>query len=68
MDSEDSNFQITETLKLSQSQIDCNSNPNVTSKKRDNYLSWDQYFMTVACVSAMRSKDPHTQVCFLFDI
>ena len=43
--------------------VDSNPIPENTSKKRDNYLSWDQHFMTVACVSAMRSKDPHTQVC-----
>lgn len=30
--------------------------------KRDNYISWDQYFMGVAQLSAMRSKDPATQV------
>ncbi|MFP4287289.1 MAG: deoxycytidylate deaminase [Candidatus Izemoplasmataceae bacterium] len=30
-------------------------------KKRD-YISWDQYFMGVAKLSAMRSKDPNTQV------
>ena len=27
--------------------------------KRTNYLSWDQYFMGIAKLSAMRSKDPH---------
>lgn len=30
--------------------------------KRVDYLSWDQYFMGVALLSAERSKDPHTQV------
>ena len=30
--------------------------------KRDNYLSWDEYFMGIALLSAMRSKDPSTQV------
>lgn len=30
--------------------------------KRKNYLSWDEYFMGVANLSAMRSKDPNTQV------
>ena len=29
--------------------------------KRENYISWDQYFMGVALLSAMRSKDPQTQ-------
>ena len=30
--------------------------------KNENYLTWDQYFMGIAKLSAMRSKDPHTQV------
>ena len=30
--------------------------------KRNDYLSWDEYFMAVAQLSAMRSKDPSTQV------
>ncbi len=30
--------------------------------KRTDYISWDQYFMGVALLSAMRSKDPATQV------
>ena len=33
----------------------------VDSKARKDYLSWDEYFMAVAKLSAMRSKDPHTQ-------
>lgn len=31
-------------------------------KKRDDYLSWDDYFMSLAFLSAKRSKDPSTQV------
>jgi dCMP deaminase len=31
-------------------------------KKRTDYLSWDEYFMGVALLSAKRSKDPNTQV------
>lgn len=31
-------------------------------KKRDDYLSWDDYFMGIALLSAKRSKDPNTQV------
>ncbi len=31
-------------------------------KKRQDYISWDEYFMGVALLSAMRSKDPSTQV------
>ncbi len=30
--------------------------------KREDYISWDEYFMGVAILSGMRSKDPHTQV------
>ncbi|CDS37040.1 deoxycytidylate deaminase [Echinococcus multilocularis] len=30
--------------------------------KRDNHLQWDEYFMALAFLSAMRSKDPITQV------
>ncbi|KAG2530604.1 hypothetical protein JM18_002060 [Phytophthora kernoviae] len=33
-----------------------------TVHKRTDYLSWDDYFMSVAFLSAMRSKDPSTQV------
>ncbi|MDE3252344.1 MAG: dCMP deaminase family protein [Bacteroidota bacterium] len=31
-------------------------------KKRQDYISWDAYFMGVALLSARRSKDPNTQV------
>ncbi|MBS1512170.1 MAG: dCMP deaminase family protein [Bacteroidetes bacterium] len=31
-------------------------------KKRQDYISWDEYFMGVALLSACRSKDPNTQV------
>ena len=34
----------------------------LTTKKRSDYLSWDDFFLSVAHVCAMRSKDPHTQV------
>lgn len=30
--------------------------------KRSDYISWDEYFMGVALLSARRSKDPSTQV------
>ena len=30
--------------------------------KRKDYISWDQYFMGIAILSAQRSKDDHTQV------
>ena len=32
------------------------------SDKRKDYISWDEYFMGVALLSGMRSKDPNTQV------
>ena len=32
------------------------------SGKRLDYISWDEYFMGVAILSGMRSKDPGTQV------
>ena len=30
--------------------------------KREDYISWDEYFMGIALLSSMRSKDPNTQV------
>lgn len=30
--------------------------------KRNDYISWDEYFMGIALLSAKRSKDPNTQV------
>lgn len=30
--------------------------------KRNDYISWDEYFMGVSILSGMRSKDPNTQV------
>ena len=37
--------------------------------KRLDYISWDEYFMGVALLSAKRSKDPNTQVgcCLVSD-
>lgn len=32
------------------------------NEKRTDYISWDEYFMGVAYLSGMRSKDPGTQV------
>lgn len=32
------------------------------SEKRQDYISWDEYFMGVSILSGMRSKDPNTQV------
>ena len=30
--------------------------------KRTDYISWDEYFMGIALLSAMRSKDANSQV------
>ena len=37
--------------------------------KRKDYISWDEYFMGVAMLSGMRSKDPNSQVgaCIVSD-
>ena len=32
------------------------------NKQRKEYLNWEQYFMAIAKLSALRSKDPNTQV------
>ncbi len=39
------------------------------SDKRQDYISWDEYFMGVALLSGMRSKDPNSQVgaCIVSD-
>ena len=36
--------------------------PAIPGGKREGYLSWDEYFMSAAFLSSMRSKDPATQV------
>lgn len=37
--------------------------------KRQDYITWDEYFMGVSLLSGMRSKDPNTQVgaCIVSD-
>lgn len=37
--------------------------------KRQDYISWDEYFMGIAHLAGMRSKDPNTQVgaCIVSD-
>lgn len=32
------------------------------SDKRTDYISWDEYFMSIAKLAGMRSKDPNSQV------
>ena len=39
-----------------------NMNEKKINKQRKEYLNWDEYFMAVAKLSSMRSKDPNTQV------
>ncbi|GAB6907008.1 dCMP deaminase [Desulfosarcina cetonica] len=38
------------------------STTSANTGKRTGYLTWDDYFMAVALLSAQRSKDPNTQV------
>ena len=40
----------------------------VEDKKREDYLEWNEYFMAVSFLSAMRSKDPATQVSFFLHL
>ena len=37
-------------------------NEKIIGKKREDYLSWDEFFMGIAKLAAGRSKDPSTQV------
>ncbi len=37
-------------------------NEKNTVGKRQDYITWDEYFMGVAYLAAQRSKDPNTQV------
>lgn len=37
-------------------------NESILGDKRTNYLSWDEFFIGIAKLSAGRSKDPSTQV------
>ena len=41
---------------------DCTPQTPAKIMKRTGYLSWDEYFMAVAFLSAQRSKDPSSQV------
>ncbi|KAB2609121.1 deoxycytidylate deaminase-like [Pyrus ussuriensis x Pyrus communis] len=40
----------------------CSSQSPFDPSKREGYLSWDDYFMAIAFLSAERSKDPNRQV------
>ena len=34
----------------------------ILGNKKEDYLSWDQFFMGIAKLASGRSKDPNTQV------
>ena len=35
------------------------------NSKREGYLPWEKFFMSVAFLSSQRSKDPNTQVSYI---
>ncbi len=45
---------------------DTDNNVDVQSMKRSDYITWNDYFMAVACLASQRSKDPCTQVGKMF--
>jgi len=47
---------------LYKSDVENNRLNQIYEKKREEYLSWDEYFMALAKLTAKRSKDPSTQV------
>jgi deoxycytidylate deaminase len=53
--------------KTTQEENKLNQNHEMTNDKRPDYLPWEDYFLAVAFLSAMRSKDPNTQVS-LFEV
>ena len=54
---------INEMTRQFQNLLACEANwISSTSTKRTDYLSWDDYFMAMAFLTAQRSKDPNTQV------
>lgn len=36
------------------------SKKEASAMKREDYISWDEYFMGIAMLAAKRSKDPNT--------
>ena len=55
------NCDVNGTLELSQLTSTSNNTTSVTSKRQD-IINWDEYFMSIAFLSSLRSKDPNTQV------
>jgi len=54
--------EIGEVEKIRKEEGNKAANDVLRETKRDDYISWPDYYMAVACLSAQRSKDPHTQV------
>lgn len=50
-------------VKLYSERAKADSDLSVRGEKRQDYLSWTQFHMSVAFLSAKRSRDPNTQVC-----
>ena len=61
-DSHDMTRQFHDLLAREANWIPSCSSSNTGSTKRTDYLSWDDYFMAMAFLTAQRSKDPNTQV------
>jgi hypothetical protein len=51
---------VTELTDIIQRRAECHPMPSTV--KRADAIIWDDYFLSVAFLSAMRSKDPSTQV------
>mmetsp|Transcript_24887 Transcript_24887/g.40104 ORF Transcript_24887/g.40104 Transcript_24887/m.40104 type:complete len:266 (+) Transcript_24887:82-879(+) len=59
---DDSDLPVINSVKEPKANTSSCLSSSSTTSKRENYLSWDDYFMAVAMLSAKRSKDPSTQV------
>lgn len=53
---------LSQIISTTSSTVLCQPIMKERAKKRVNAINWDDYFMSVAFLSAMRSKDPSTQV------
>jgi dCMP deaminase len=64
--SKSTSVQLTDEEQFAMTILQEEANYNASAVKdngrRTNYLSWDDYFMGVAFLTAQRSKDPNTQV------
>ncbi|XP_071517791.1 uncharacterized protein [Panulirus ornatus] len=59
---EDVNAQYSDNPQINSNACNEQGTPKDLNKKREDYLSWGEYFMAMAALSALRSKDPVTQV------